>query len=80
MRIGIGDDYFPLDGNGGYDVEHYDLSISYDPKTDALHGIALIDATATQNLSTFNLDLDGLHVRAVRSTGGRPDGAGNEAN
>ena len=53
---GIGDGYFPLDGNGGYDVDHYDLSISYDPKTDALRGIARIDATATQNLSTFNLD------------------------
>ena len=66
---GIGDGYFPLDGNGGYDVDHYDLSISYDPKTDALRGIARIDATATQNLSTFNLDLDGLHVRAVRING-----------
>ena len=66
---GIGDGYFPLDGNGGYDVAHYDLSISYDPKTDALRGVALIDAAATKNLSTFNLDLDGLHVRAVRVDG-----------
>ena len=29
---GIGDGYFPFDGNGGYDVGHYDLSISYDPE------------------------------------------------
>jgi len=23
--------YFPFEGNGGYDVQHYDLSFSYDP-------------------------------------------------
>jgi hypothetical protein len=28
---GIGDPYVPLEGNGGYDVRHYDLSFSYDP-------------------------------------------------
>ena len=28
---GAGDPYFPLDGNGGYDVKHYDLDIRYDP-------------------------------------------------
>ena len=33
---GIGDPYFPLDGNGGYDVSHYDLAIRYDPSTDRL--------------------------------------------
>jgi hypothetical protein len=26
---GIGDPYFPLGGNGGFDVRHYDLSFSY---------------------------------------------------
>ena len=25
---GIGDPYFPLEGNGGYDVRHYDLTFS----------------------------------------------------
>ena len=39
---GIGDPYFPLDGNGGYDVEHYDLDIAYDPATDVLRGVATI--------------------------------------
>ena len=33
---GIGDPYFPLDGNGGYDVGHYSLDVSYDPPTDHL--------------------------------------------
>ncbi len=62
---GIGDPYFPLAGNGGYDVTHYRLRIDYDPATDVLAGVATISATATQNLSSFNLDLDGLTVRSA---------------
>ncbi|MET0711624.1 MAG: M1 family peptidase, partial [Jiangellaceae bacterium] len=30
---GLGDPYFPLAGNGGYDVGHYALDFSYDPST-----------------------------------------------
>ncbi|MDF2443448.1 MAG: hypothetical protein JWR01_1651, partial [Subtercola sp.] len=59
---GIGDPYFPLDGNGGYDVSHYDLDLAYDPATHSLSGTATITATATQDLSAFNLDFD---TRAV---------------
>jgi hypothetical protein len=63
---GLGDPYFPLDGNGGYDVRHYLLDLSYDPATGLLAGSATISARATQNLSAFNLDLEGLTVRSVR--------------
>jgi aminopeptidase N len=66
---GIGDPYFPDDGNGGYDVQHYDLDLSYEPSTDVLAGTATISATATQFLSRFNLDLDGLKVRAITVNG-----------
>ena len=55
---GIGDSYFPLDGNGGYDVQHYDLDLAYAPDTDVLSGTTTVTATATQNLSAFNLDFD----------------------
>ena len=68
---GVGDPYFPLDGNGGYDVDHYGLEVAYDPKTDVLTGTATVSASATQNLSSFNLDLDGLTVRSIR-VDGRP--------
>ena len=68
---GIGDPYFPLDGNGGYDVRHYDLDVTYDPETDLLSGTATIRARATQNLSAFNLDFAGLNVRSVH-VDGRP--------
>jgi Peptidase family M1 domain/Peptidase M1 N-terminal domain len=66
---GVGDPYYPLYGNGGYDVRHYDLSVSYDPETDVLVGRAVILARATQDLSQFNLDLQGLTVRSVTVDG-----------
>ena len=62
---GIGDPYFPLDGNGGYDVDHYLLELRYNPTTDVLQGVATIEAEATQKLSAFNLDLNGLNVRRI---------------
>ncbi len=68
---GIGDPYFPLDGNGGYDVQHYDLTLTYDPDTDRLTGVATITALATQNLSAFNLDFIGLKLRSLTVNGSR---------
>ncbi len=66
---GIGDPYFPLDGNGGYDVSRYDLAFAYAPATDRLTGTATSLARATQNLSSFNFDLHGLTVRSVTVNG-----------
>ena len=66
---GIGDPYFPLDGNGGYDVQHYDLDLTYDPATDRLAGVATITANATQNLSAFNFDFIGMRLRSLTVNG-----------
>jgi hypothetical protein len=66
---GIGDPYFPLDGNGGYDVRHYDLRLAYAPPDPTLTGVATILARATQNLSSFNLDLVGMNVESIRVNG-----------
>ncbi len=68
---GIGDPYFPFDGNGGYDAKHYDLDLAYDPPTDVLRGVATIRARATQNLSSFNLDFNGLTIRSIKVDGRR---------
>ncbi|HEV7735426.1 MAG TPA: M1 family metallopeptidase [Candidatus Binatia bacterium] len=68
---GAGDPYFPLDGNGGYNVRNYGLELKYDPATDLLVGRAKIRARTTQNLSSFNLDLVGLTVHSV-TVNGRP--------
>ncbi|HEU5107283.1 MAG TPA: M1 family peptidase, partial [Micromonosporaceae bacterium] len=62
---GAGDPYYPLDGNGGYDVSHYDIRLTYNPGSDLLSGTTTILATATQDLSRFNLDFL-LRVNSVR--------------
>lgn len=66
---GIGDPYYPTDGNGGYDVTAYHVSISYDPDSRELDGDTTVTATATGELTSFNLDLDGLEVSAVEVDG-----------
>jgi len=45
--------------------------VRYDPGSDVLTGRAAIRATATQDLSRFNLDLVGLTVRQVTVDGRR---------
>jgi aminopeptidase N len=62
---GVGDPYFPLAGNGGYHVAHYDLTLRYDPGSRHLDGKAILYARATQQLSRFDLDLHGLKVTGL---------------
>ena len=65
---GLGDPFFPLAGNGGYDVGHYALDLEYDRASNQLDGRAIIFARAGQNLSSFNLDLRGYEISTSRST------------
>ncbi|TCO58013.1 M1 family metallopeptidase [Actinocrispum wychmicini] len=62
---GAGDPYYPKDGNGGYDVTAYDVAITYDPSSQHLDGDTTVTASATQDLSRFDLDLTGLDVAGV---------------
>ncbi|MEU5691500.1 M1 family metallopeptidase [Actinosynnema sp. NPDC020468] len=62
---GVGDPYYPNSGNGGYDVSHYDIRLSYQPTTDVLSGTTTILAKTTQDLSRFNLDFL-LDVSSIR--------------
>ncbi|MET0956038.1 MAG: M1 family metallopeptidase [Cryobacterium sp.] len=72
---GSGDPYFPSAGNGGYDVQNYDLALRYEPPTDPavltgrLTGVATISLRATQDLQSVNFDLRGLDVSRVRVDG-----------
>jgi aminopeptidase N len=66
---GAGDPYFPTSGNGGYDVGGYALDLRYDPATDKLQGVATVTATATADLSRFDLDFVGLDVSSVTVDG-----------
>src|SRR4051812_38436188 len=63
---GLGDPFFPQGGNGGYDVQHYALTLDYDPPANHLTGTAVITAKATQALSRFDLDFRG--TRDFRAT------------
>ena len=53
---GIGDPYFPLDGNGGIDVQRYRIDDSYRFGDGHLRGETRIRLLATQDLASFNLD------------------------
>ncbi|CAN5503651.1 M1 family metallopeptidase [soil metagenome] len=54
---GIGDPYWPYDGNRGIDVRHYDIRDSYDFTTGRLAGTTTLTVRATTRLSRFQLDL-----------------------
>jgi aminopeptidase N len=66
---GSGDPFFPLAGNGGYDVSHYSLTLDYTPSTNQLVGTADITARATQDLSRFDLDLRGFSITQLLVNG-----------
>ena len=66
---GVGDPYFPGLGNGGYDVEHYDVDLDWLPDDGELRGIVTVEARARQDLSSFNLDLAGMEVWSVTVDG-----------
>jgi len=73
---GIGDPYFPTDGNGGYDVVHYDIHDSYRIDTHRLFGWTAVTARATKDLSSFHLDfllsVDAVKVDGARAAFARP--------
>src|SRR4051794_26798671 len=57
----VRDPLLPGRGNGGYDVDHYDLSLRYASADvrDPITGTATLRATASEPLSRFDLDFDG---------------------
>jgi aminopeptidase N len=65
----LNDPLYPWMGNGGYDAKHYtiDLRVPADHKT--VKGMTVMQATATDDLSSFNLDLGSLEVDNVLVNG-----------
>ena len=66
---GIGDPYFPLMGNGGYDARHYTIELTVDVANNAVEATTTIAARATQELSAFNLDFAGPPISRVEVDG-----------
>ncbi|HEY7197851.1 MAG TPA: M1 family metallopeptidase [Gaiellaceae bacterium] len=66
---GLGDPFFPNAGNGGYDVQHYEVRLRYQPRKHRLGGTAYIGAVATQALDRFDLDFVGFRISALKVNG-----------
>lgn len=66
---GIGDSYYPLLGNGGYDVQHYTIDLTVDMDTNRVDGSTTMEAEATKALSSFNLDFLYLEVDSIEVDG-----------
>ena len=66
---GLGDTFYPKLGNGGYDVSHYRIELDIDPSNNTIEAVTTVTATATQRLSSFNLDFSGLTVESVTVDG-----------
>src|SRR5829696_6791330 len=76
---GIGDPYWPLDGNGGIDVSSYAVAIRYDLADKLLSGRTRVKLAATSDLRSFSLDfllkvskvkVDGARAAFARTDGG----------
>lgn len=57
--VGIGDPYYPTSGNGGYQIDSYDIDLRYEPDTNDLQSTAQLDGTVLSDdgLTQFNFDL-----------------------
>ena len=68
---GTDDDLYPQTGNGGYDAEHYDIDLIYDPVTNLFETgtKTTMTATATQDLSEFTMDFQDIGVTSVTVNG-----------
>lgn len=74
---GIGDPYFPGDGNGGIDVQRYEIHDTYRFRSGRLTGRTRITLRTTEPLTSFNLDLllptTSVSVDGVAAAHTRPD-------
>ncbi len=66
---GIGDPYYPLLGNRGYDAQHYTLDLMADIESNTLSGTVTMEAILTEDVRTFNLDFVGFDVALVTLNG-----------
>ncbi|MEQ8672217.1 MAG: M1 family metallopeptidase [Aggregatilineales bacterium] len=63
---GIGDPYYPMMGNGGYDVQNYNITLDVDMDAEEIAGTTVISAITTQDLARFNLDFGDLEISMVQ--------------
>lgn len=67
---GLGDSLYPGFGNGGYDVQEYDIALDVqDVASGQLRGHTRITAIASEALRRFNLDLIGFEITSLTVNG-----------
>lgn len=66
---GAGDRYYPTYGNGGYDVQRYDIVFEWDDDQREIDAQTTLSIVTTQDLSQFNVDLIGFQISTI-SVGG----------
>jgi len=74
VPVGIGDPVFAYAGNPGYDVDLYDVDITFDLPTQAgvatsIAATVVISATATEALDSLNFELADKTVTSVEVSG-----------
>ena len=67
--FGLNDPYYPGLGNGGYDALHYLIDLDVDMELNEIAGKTTIQAQATQDLSSINLDFLGLTIEQIMVNG-----------
>jgi aminopeptidase N len=77
-RLGIGDSKYPELGNGGYDVTHYTVDLTFDPAAYTIDALVDVEATATESLTAFSLDFAGFNIDTVTVDGVEADFARDE--
>ena len=75
---GIGDPYFPLDGNGGINVLSYDVHDGYRFTDRRIRGWTTVTLRTTERLRSFDLDfllrVASVHLSTGPATFAQPDG------
>jgi hypothetical protein len=67
---GVGDSLYPGFGNGGYDAQHYNIDLNVtDVPTSTLSAVTRMEAIATKDLSSFNLDFIGFTINGITVNG-----------
>jgi aminopeptidase N len=66
---GLNDPYYPDLGNGGYDALHYLIDLDVNLQENAIAGQTTIQAQATQDISSINLEFLGLNISSLEIDG-----------
>ena len=66
---GLGDPFFPLAGNGGYDVKHYSLDLDYDAARQPARRHGDHHRAGDAEPVRFNLDLRGFTIAEAEVDG-----------